>query len=273
VAADYGSYDGPGPDPKGQMLAAWLDVPRRVLVVLDPGYPLGVSTAWTYSADGGARRRWSPVDFNDGAAVIDLPDDVDPTQVRIARQPPRGFGAVARVGGQPAIRLGPGVRWWRETPCLPVSEPGDCRRGVGVGALTEARARRTDVGEQSSVAMGLVSGPTPDGRVFAVAGVSLDGSGTRVLGVVHGPRGADGTEVMVDAGALDPEAVLPYAVRLPGGQGWVVARDGATFRYRSSEGDRWRPAGSDAALLPDAASLEVEVTPPSSAPTVVPLGR
>jgi hypothetical protein len=271
VAADYASYPGEGADPNGQLLAAWTDLPRRVLVVLDPGYPLGVSTGWTYAADGSADRGWSPVAFSDGVAVVDLPDDADPTQVRVARQPARHVSAVARVGGQPALRFGTGVHWWPAKPCLVVSGDADCGREVG--ALTEARRRRTAVGEQNAGVMGVVAGRTPDGRRFAVAGVSLDGSGSRVLGLVYGLRGVDGTERLVDAGPLDPDRLLPYAVRLPDGQGWVVAREGARLRYRSRPGEPWVDAASGAALLPDAGSLDVEVTPPSGAPAVVRLGQ
>jgi hypothetical protein len=53
-------------------------------------------------------------------------------------------------------------------------------------------------------------------------------------------------------------------MKLPDGQGWVVADRGATLRQRTGDGP-WQAAGRDAALLPAAAN-EVEVTRPGMSP-------
>ena len=60
-------------------------------------------------------------------------------------------------------------------------------------------------------------------------------------------------------------------MRLPDGQGWLVARYGAGLRYRLPGGE-WRDAGREAALLPDAPRLEVEVTPEGGAARTVSIG-
>jgi hypothetical protein len=77
-----------------------------------------------------------------------------------------------------------------------------------------------------------------------------------------------GTQV-AHGGPIDSEAALPVTVRLPGGDGWVVARLKATLRWRSDTGP-WRLAGQDAALIP-ATATQVEVTPAGASTRIVTL--
>ncbi len=68
---------------------------------------------------------------------------------------------------------------------------------------------------------------------------------------------ADGTLDRVQRGpAVDFGSPLPVRVRLPDGQGWVVASSQYLgIAYRTSDPGDWQEAqtGSQAALLPDAA--------------------
>lgn len=289
AADDYGPYDGgPKDAPSASLVATWLDLDRRTLLVLDPGFPLGVSDRWVYGADASVRRRWMPVNLEDGAAVVDLSDDADRMVVRVARQPVRGVWDVQMVAGNLSeesrlARSGGGpmntVPWVSQRPCLWATAPGaaatdpgtDCR--VWLEYLAQSRNRRQDPGAISEGALdGIVLGRTPDGRRLVVGGMPLDTDGTRVIaGLVDGvqPEAAGTATDLVDAGPLDPDAVLPYAVRLPDRQGWVVARADATLRYRLRTSAAWTAAGADAALLPDADRIEVEVTVTGAPPQVV----
>jgi hypothetical protein len=70
---------------------------------------------------------------------------------------------------------------------------------------------------------------------------------------------------------LNHSEALPVRLRVPDGQGWVVAHYGAQLQYRASADGAWQDAGSDAALLPDNAA-QVQVTKNGNA-TVVNLDR
>jgi hypothetical protein len=118
---------------------------------------------------------------------------------------------------------------------------------------------------------------------FMRGGISVVdvGRGTPLEGVVFGPTDAQlgqrsqlpgSTGSAAHRKSLDwsvphnasrapvvPISGLPVAVRLPGGRGWVVASPRATLRYRTVGGN-WHVAGHEAALLPDADRLDVEVT-------------
>ncbi|WP_162788463.1 hypothetical protein [Amycolatopsis albispora] len=58
---------------------------------------------------------------------------------------------------------------------------------------------------------------------------------------------------------MDPAAALPVRLRLPDGQGWVVAAKGARLDYRTGEAREGDFA--DAALIPDAAT-QVQIRHP-----------
>jgi hypothetical protein len=63
--------------------------------------------------------------------------------------------------------------------------------------------------------------------------------------------GKDGKVAKVARGpAADPAATLPVRVRLPDGQGWVVAAEGHQLSSRTD--GAWSPPVADAALVPDA---------------------
>ncbi|MGX7824692.1 hypothetical protein ACTG9Q_06340 [Actinokineospora sp. 24-640] len=61
-------------------------------------------------------------------------------------------------------------------------------------------------------------------------------------------------------------------MRLPDGQGWVVAQHGASLAFRPTEDARWQPLGANAALVPDVDGGQVEVSTPGKDPVVVTLG-
>ncbi|BCB83233.1 hypothetical protein [Phytohabitans suffuscus] len=63
--------------------------------------------------------------------------------------------------------------------------------------------------------------------------------------------------------------IRPRRLRLPAGQGTLVAAPHAALQHRAG-GGRWHDAGRNAALLP-ATATEVRVTPAAGPAQVVPL--
>ena len=271
-----------------EAVGAWLDVVHRIALVIDPGYPLASSTAWTYTADASAARTWKPVVMNDGASILSLPATVEPHNVHLSRH-------VAGAADEPKYLTWPtdaeangaigaeqrAVAWAATSPCVWAPPAGTSTSGEASAAdcgqalpiLGAAWVNRRSAGaEVAAMSVAVVHGRTSDGRTFAVSTATLDSDPARVLAVVYGPGGADGTETMADAGPLNPAAALPYAVRLPNRHGWVVANVGATLRYRTSPQNPWTTAGHDAALLPDSSQVDVEITIPGASPQIVHLG-
>lgn len=107
---------------------------------------------------------------------------------------------------------------------------------------------------------------TPDGRRLLVQTVQYDDDPARV--VVLLARG-DAPFHAAASGFLDWTAPLPVRLRLPDGQGVLVAAEGAKLSYRVGAG-RWHDAGRGAALLP-ADTTEVRVTPAGGTATTVPV--
>jgi hypothetical protein len=286
VGDDYAPHD--SGTTGHEAVGAWLDIVHRVALVIDPGYPLASSTAWTYTADASATRTWKPLSMDEGASVLALPATVEPHNVHLARHAsgapdePKYLTWPTEAAENSVLATEQrAVAWEATSPCVwappagastpTASSATDCGQALPILG-TAWFGRRATGAEVSAMSMAVVHGRTSDGRTFAVSTASLDSDPARVLAVVYGGGGADGTETMADAGPLNPVAALPYAVRLPNRHGWVVANVGATLRYRISTHTAWSSAGHDAALLPDAAQVEVEVTVPGRSPHVVHLG-
>jgi hypothetical protein len=256
-------------------VGAWyVDPAHRVLAVVDPGTPRGVSLRWTYNADGTARRDFDVPDYRDGVAVVALPDGVDRYTVQVAGLPFRGYRDITGIanvelGGEAPAR---GLRWvdtvHHQTLLLPL---GNAESTVGPAAsprtvqTLEARIEQAmDAGTDAAwytafTPTWIVYGTTPDGRQVLVFERQLDNDPARLYSLVGGR--------LTDHGAVDPQGTLPVAVPLGVGQGWAVAARGATLRFRAASGP-WHDTGRDAALLP-AQAAQVEVTTGGRSNTVV----
>lgn len=93
-----------------------------------------------------------------------------------------------------------------------------------------------------------------DGRVAIVGNYTrgwTGGNPGRIHAVLVSP---DGSTSLLDGEVVNKSSVLPVKMRLPDAQGWVVANQGKTLKYRTSADGPWQDAGTDAALLPDAAT-------------------
>ncbi len=133
-------------------------------------------------------------------------------------------------------------------------------------ATAERALRESPVDLQPSgeTADWVLSGKASGGELLLVS--ALEVSGTPFVAYTRGVA-QDGAFSV--AGPLDVAQPLPIAVRLADGLGWVVGAPQASIRFRLSAEREWHDVGFEAALLPDADHLEVEVTRDGVAQVVV----
>jgi hypothetical protein len=249
--------------PQAVLLGAGWDV----LLVLDPGHPVELSTDFRYTADGKVERAFQPVRFDDGAAVVRVPPQAAKVTVALRDDVgvPIAIGDTAEIvvrGGLPPEHTHtlPGAeRAWRGDPLSIVFQFVEA---------THALAEYDDPG--GTHAYGdtprlTLYGVTPDGRRLYVTTLQFDDDPTRVIALLA--RG-DTPFRPVASGFVDWTEPLPVRLRLPDGQGTLVAAEGSALSYRAGGG--WRDAGRHAALVPAGAS-QVRVTPSSGAASTVDL--
>jgi hypothetical protein len=241
-------------------MAVLLGRKHSTLMVLDDGRGMRFSPEPGYEPDGTVRRAFRPLDFrtHDGVAFeaiaappglirvalrADVPDSRDDRSVGLANY----SRLIEQVGrGAPhethrAVRSLSGA-----DPALDERGPWDLAAQID---FTDRYGYRITPPADTWY----IRGATADRRRFVVQTLTGTDDRIRLLLSLGSPR-----PVLV--GLPDPAAPLPVQVRLPDGQGVVVAARPGRLRYRAGPGT-WLPVAGDAALLPAAAS-EVEVTRP-----------
>jgi len=254
-------------EPGALSLAWFVDPGRSVVAVLDLGVPVAWAQGWRYGADGVRDLGWTPMTFRDGAATVRV-DGSRWWDVHVARRPYAEAASdilVARDGG--VSPTGTKLQWSRDggRASLRIAGLSPSRLAdpdATFGAALDERLRGTPGG--GGYPVWNAAGRFPDGTEVVVADTFLDGDPSHAYAVLT--RG--GRTSVVHGGAVDPDASLPVVVRLPGGRGTVVAREGARLEWRSTSG--WRNAGTGAALVPVGAT-QVRVTPAGGTPVVVTL--
>lgn len=274
------TYPAPGVPP----ITSWfVDEERRVVATVGEGSGMGLSVGWQYGRDGSVRREYLPMPDREGVHVVELPGGTRAARVLVGVQPFRGAADVRSFvnpvpddpGQDPDRRLpwtqpSPGVSSLENTPLLALDDSGEC----GTADRIEGVRGSWDVADlavpegYTSMASSLwfACGRLPDGRRVIAGERQVDSDPSRAIVVLRGPGSA---VELVDGGPIDPTAVLPVVVRLPGVLGWVVADYRASLRYRSVTG-AWSKARLDAASVPAETTL-VEVTRPGAQPVVVEL--
>jgi hypothetical protein len=263
----------------------------RTVLVLRRDVPVYLSTRPVLDQDGRTTRQWQRLAFTDSVAVAQIPAEDDPDAVRL----------VARTTApEPDVKTWDGLLLL-ERASVYLQAAADIRAGrttefdqrenrlqwleygppVRVGQDPPAMDHPDHVLNEAlhdwgTIDLGLsttyyglwcVVAGLPDGNVALVSEVQQDDRPSRVYAVITDRAG---TVLAVRPGnVVDLTAALPVVVRLPDGQGWVVASYGRQLAYRSAGGD-WTPAGAHAALLPDVAA-EVRVTDPTGTTADVPL--
>ncbi|KXK61968.1 hypothetical protein AWW66_11045 [Micromonospora rosaria] len=254
---------GPPQEPFGWASRAFLTGPDRdVLVVLDVGDEVEWSPQRVYHTDGYTRTDWRPVRFADGAGVVRVPPQRDRYAVAIRD----GSGTYLTIGNltdPEVVPHDPGLNW-RTPPSagsqparFPV-EPHGARLDQESHNLTCGNLGRGDRPfNLASATDWMAYGRTPAGELFVATDLKVGGDPVRTVVCIQpvdaSTHPADGEVIQVYGDEVDPTAVLPVRVRLPGDRGWLVARKDAALSYLDDDG-RWQPAGRHAALLPPGAS-------------------
>jgi hypothetical protein len=259
---------------------------HEVLVMLDTGDRVTYSTGRTYEPDGRITRRFQPLVFSDGAAVVRVPPQRPRLTLAVLRELPDGGAPVRRGPSEhPLANVHDDLRRQQDTATASgqaLDWSATFLPLAGAGAWPSDReALRAKLEEKDTPALNpyrdmvlTVSanpspwycyGTTPDGRLLSVREIQYDTDPGRLFALL-----SDRSRTTVAyGGPIDANAVPPVRMRLPDGQGWVVADRGAMLRHRTGDG-AWQNAGRDAALLPPAAT-EVEVTRPGWQPVTAPL--
>lgn len=257
----------------GSSAAVLLGPQRDVLVVLDTGQPVEFSPTLTYAGDGRVERTFQPVAFRDGAAVLSVPPQRDRVTVALVRPPVSATTAV-RIANATDVLFAdrkdspqprsvtytlPGAeRVWGDNPAAQVG------RNVHE---TDALAAYVDPGgthRAGTAPILVVYGATPDNRQLLLQSVQYDDDPARAIALL---AHAGAPLQPVASGFVDWNAPLPVRLRLPDGQGVLVAAEGAALSYRVGAGE-WQDAGRGAALLP-ADATEVRVTAAGGAASTV----
>jgi hypothetical protein len=244
--------------------AAYIDVHDTALVILDFGRAVDVSYGRNYRVDGHIERRWQPVVFAGGVAVLRIQPPVDPAGVELLVHGAHPITvSFVGMGVDPVDRR---LQWSRPAGATPVwplgSAPAQAWGGTAPSAAATRLALDDGIGGRIPAGTAVSSvrtslwfgyGTTPDGSRLVVGERQLDNDPSYVYAALRSPAGA----VAAVSQRVVPTALLPVALALPRGAGWVVAQRDATLRYRTATSG-WVDAGRNAALLP-AGAVAVQV--------------
>jgi len=251
----------------------------RTLLVVTRDTPVFVSVGVSWSPDGLVVRQWERLTVTDGVGVLTRHGGTGPNEVRLVTS--AGSPTVTKAAGElyPVVAsayVASGGRTDRPTTSspstglLPWEGTGNRRLQMEIGAPPEpplpadvvpsvVSALKSggvlDVGTASTIANWSVVGGLPDGRSVVVVEFKEEARPSRIAVVLYG---ADGKVERTSSKPTDLTSALPVMIRMPDGQGWVVAAWRATLKYRTEVGGAWQTVSDNAALLPDDA-VQVEV--------------
>jgi hypothetical protein len=248
-----------GPDLEG----AWIDPGRTTVLAFDRGNE-GEEVSWglTFPRTEKVSRRWSPVRWDDGAAVLTAPAGTRPNEARLRFR--GGDAEVGNTADDPALDSLNYVdlrQQWQvpdNWAVFPVgADPARAWDGGlpdGYGAEHVFQADLTgwyptnwpDV-QQTGNSLWYAAGTTADGSRLVAGEVMLDNYPPRIYAALHGP----GRSVRIVSGPTYRDQAVPIRLELPDGQGRLVAAKGKTFAW--TEGGVGRIA-RDAALIPAGAT-------------------
>ncbi|MFC0526618.1 hypothetical protein [Phytohabitans kaempferiae] len=246
--------------------AILLGPERDVLLVLDFGWPVQLSTELRYAPDGKIVRQYQPFAFGDGAGWRHVDRQVRKITVALRRsdgQPGQVFISNASTVLNPEQKQVPVPERFEYT--LP-GAPLPLGRDETSSALKPYQDFDGTHTQNPRLPRLTIRGLTPDGRRLLVDTIQFDDDPTRVVAMLA--RG-EAEYQAVASGFVDWKAILPVRLRLPDGQGTLVAAPRTTLQHRAG-GGRWHDAGPNATLLPTTAT-EVRVTPNTGPAHTVPL--
>lgn len=251
----------------------------RTLLVVDFGTPLYLAVAPRQAADGRIVRDWQQIPVSDGVAIAQLPNGAPVTVAKVLPRDSvpapdeRDFSRLlhpvvastylmlSERAGDVTINGSEGITpplWRGEGTARSVGGHGRVENPMQVWRESMDQAGMLDwSGGGMANGQWVVTAGLDDGRTAIVTERTMEVSHNTLFAVL---LDAGGTFQRIVVGpSVNPAAPLPVRLRLPDGQGWVVADYGATLRYRTDANGPWQDAGRDAALLPDDA-VQAQVT-------------
>ena len=236
--------------PHAGVLGFWTNRTAGRALILDLGTDLVYSPGVRPTGGGGYTRDLVPLVFDESIATIDVGPDVTLGGVKFGPPGPLSLDRYALSSGGHALGTGD----LDETAIAGLQPPTLTPLDLENAFWAQPEPPNSDL-DNGSAGSGswFVAGNFPDGTKIAFGPRVIDDASRLVLLI----RDSDGNRV-IDAGP-EPRSGRPVTVRLPEGRGWIVVAADAALRYRTDASGRWKPAGADAALLPDAA-VAVEVS-------------
>ncbi|HET6291766.1 MAG TPA: hypothetical protein VFG33_00280 [Kribbella sp.] len=233
---------------------------RKALVVLDTGQEVGWSHQRIYADDGSSRHDYTPLKFEDGVSVVELPAGVDLDALRLSPLPAenRGWLHILGVPFQQGSQSGGDKRLWPESGWLlwaMTSGAEDLRKSALDSLDNVLEEARDPAAYLIGSSMWAGYGRTPDGSRLLLGEHILDSDPTRVYAVLTSKAGST---TIIPGGVPDKNAALPVSIKLPDGQGWAVAQKDAQLSYRF-EGGAWTSPRANASLVPAGQDVEVKV--------------
>jgi hypothetical protein len=265
-------FAGPGPDGRPRIVAdgypvpgapdlegAWIDPGRTTVLAIDRGNT-GEEVSWglTFTRTEKVSRHWSPVRWDDGAAVLTAPAGTQPGEARL-----RFRGGDAEVGnssddpaaeslGQPDLR-----QQWQAGDNLGTFAVGTAPAKAWGGRLPDGYGAQQALSDdltgwiptlwpdvqQTGYSLWYALGTTPDGRRLAAGEWVFDNYPPRLFAALRGP----GKAVEIVSGPTYRDQAVPIRLELPDGQGRLVAARGKTFSWTEKG---VRHSARDAVLLP-----------------------
>lgn len=255
----------PSPDSGRASTAFRVGPDREALVVIDTGQrAVGFSPQREYPATGGSTRTYQPLTFEQGAAVVALPPGTTAPDLRVSSLPASQSGRIPVTGleafssDRGNVKMPDNRLWMNVTPYAGLPAATGLRRLTQLerDAFDQAVVKISDpMTYSASHSFWYAYANTPNGDRVVVGEYQIDDDPTRIYAHI---TNANGKSKVISAGIPQRDVALPVSIRLPEGQGWLVASNKAQLSYKQPDGS-WSKAMPNALLVPDKPGAKVKV--------------